>query len=172
MTGRSTGRIVPGGRTHARASSALPALRPGSRPARQREPNGISGIDPVPESNLLLVPGNDPHSVSNVASLSQSKSDSVDGGLYEILGDKSKSIRERVNLFCKALPVERVTDLDIYTFDVDANCLAMGCGHGMPKETLFAYASVQFKDGLKSLSCPHLKNRDESNDLCKRPWPS
>ena len=133
---------------HTRAVSARPTAQ-----------GGISGIDPISLG-------------TNGMTLAQSKSDAVYGGLYGILNDKSKPIRERVNKFTRKLSIRRVTDLDIYTFDMDSNCLHMGCGHGMPKETLFAYAEAQLKDGQKSLKCPHLKNPDESNELCKRPWPS
>ena len=111
---------------------------------------------------------------SKKVTLAQSKSDVVDGKgyLYDIRNDTSKPIRERLNKFTRKLSIRRVTDLDIYTFDMDSNCLHMGCGHGMPKETLFAYAEAQFKEGQKSLKCPHLKNPDESKKLCERPWPS
>eukprot|EP01083_Nonionella_stella_P178312 629484_1 len=59
--------------------------------------------------------------------------------------------------------------MDVYTFEVDHNCIKMPCGHGMPKESLFAYAEAQFKSGKKVLKCPHLEDKGK-NTLCKATW--
>jgi len=126
---------------------------------------GISGIGGA--SNNVLVPDS-----SGRMSLAQSTSKVARGGLLSILDDEALSDRERVNLFTKMLDIERVTDRDIYSIEFDSNCFAMGCGHGMPKETLFAFAEVAMKNGALSLECPHLRDPDGvGNELCKAPWP-
>ena len=172
IIGAGRNSLAPQPTRHVRAASVqplIPTFAPNAPPAESIL-GGISGIDPNGTTQSPLIPAIAPY--PGALGLAQSKSESVEFGLYAILNDTSKPLRERVNNFTRKLSIRRVTDLDIYTFDMDSNCLHMGCGHGMPKETLFAYAEAQFKEGQKSLKCPHLKNPDQSNDLCKRPWPS
>jgi len=164
--GRKGRRGRRGRRGHKRSRSAGPERSDEDGIGRFNGMRFGSAIFPLKTN--ALVPGS---KIKGAVSLTQSESKAARGGLYSILNDTSKSRRERENLFTKRLDIERVTDLDIYSFDLDSNCFAMGCGHGMPKETLFAFAAAQMKSGALALECPHLRNPSESDELCKAPWP-
>ena len=144
-----------------RASSVLPRSNNTNNTSNR---GGISGIDNAhnrQRGNNLAAPR-----ANNGMGLTQSRSSTVKGG---ILQDKSVPLRERINKFCDQFVIQRMTDLDIYTYDIDKYTLKMQCGHGMPKDTLFDYAEAQFKDGKKTLKCPHLKNKI-GNKLCNKTW--
>ena len=64
----------------------------------------------------------------------------------------------------------KMSDLDIFTYEITTNCIKMPCGHGIPPKSLYFYAESQYKTNKKIfVQCPHFHVNDDKKQ-CNQIW--
>jgi len=64
----------------------------------------------------------------------------------------------------------KMSDLDIFTYEISTDCIKMPCGHGIPAQSLYFYTKSEFESNNKLfIECPHFLANDKSQK-CGATW--